>query len=158
MEKARNAKEPHAGEKPISAKAVGMTVTYAYQNGDTFKIHGKHPVRDNNPGNVISGPIARKNGSISRDGRFAIFATAQDGWGALNDLLTKTYVSKKLDDVIVLYAPPTENKTAHYQQEVSKLTGIPGDTVLAKLDRIQVNKLMAVIGRLEGWKGEAYAQ
>jgi len=147
----------HKGEKPISAKAVGMTVTYAFKNGDTFKIHANHPIRDNNPGNVISSPIAKVNGSIGFDCNFAIFPTPQDGWNALCALLKKKYIDSSLDDTIQAYAPPKENNTAHYKAKMSKITGLTGDTLLSTLSDVQFKKVMATIADLEGWKGESYA-
>ncbi|WP_316413581.1 hypothetical protein [Mesoterricola silvestris] len=141
---------------PVKATAKGTTVTYEYKDGSTTKVKGTHPNRDNNPGNLVNGKVAKEHGAIGTDGKFAIFPSAQHGWEALADLLDNKYANSSLNGTIDSYAPPSENNTAQYKADLSRLTGVSGDTVLSTLDKGQKATLANTIGRIEGWKGVPY--
>lgn len=101
-------------------------------------------LRNNNPGNIEDGAFARSMpGYTGSDGRFATFATLDDGGHAMQQLLGN-YGAKGLNTVqsiVNRWAPPGENDPSSYAGTVAKHLGIgphdPIDTtnpqVLAKL-------------------------
>lgn len=100
----------------------------------------------NNPGNLR--PVGKTTG-------FQTFNTPQDGVNALQqDLLAKVNGSPSMQgqpptlrNIIYTYAPPTENNTAAYLENVSKNTGIAPNQVLTADD---INKLAPAIAQQEG--------
>jgi hypothetical protein len=86
----------------------------------------------NNPGNLdfIAPPERPWNGQIGRDsetGRFGVYDTPANGMRALAKQLQKDYAASgatTLAQMITEWAPPSENDTAAYIEDVSKQTGI----------------------------------
>ena len=147
----------HKDEKPVKATAKGTTVTYEYANGDKFTIKGNHPDRDQNPGNVVASDFATDHGAVGKDGRFAIFPSATEGWSAMHDVIAGTFGKLSVNDMIAKYAPPSENDTKGYQATATKLAGVKGDAKISTLTPQQVGTLMNVMAsRVEGWHGVAY--
>ncbi len=113
------------------------------------------PQRNNNPGNIEYGPFARSQGAIAREpeGRFAVFASAREGFRALVNLLqTDSYQSRTLGAAIHRFAPSSENNTAAYIQYVENRTGIPRHSRLRDLSPQELEKLALAKATYEGWK------
>ena len=92
--------------------------------------------KNNNPGNIWDGV---GNGKTSRiwpnipiDSRgFLVFSTPDAGRAALErDLTAKMNAGLTLDQAIAMYAPPNENNTGAYQNNVSAWLGVSGSTPL----------------------------
>lgn len=88
-------------------------------------------IRNNNPGNIEFGKFTKTRGAIGSDGRFAKFASAEEGIAAMYDLL-KLYQSKhgrtNVQSMIARWAPPGENNTKAYARVVAKAMGIDPST------------------------------
>ena len=71
---------------------------------------------------------------VQTDRAFVQFKSLEWGWRAAFHLLTRTYYHKyRLDtirDIITRWAPPNENNTQAYIENVSRLTGIDPDDPL----------------------------
>lgn len=85
--------------------------------------------RNNNPGNLEFGPLAKSLGATGSDGRFAIFPSYEAGVKAQEALISgPSYVGggrNTIDAVITRYAPPSDgNPVDSYADYVSRRTGI----------------------------------
>lgn len=85
--------------------------------------------RNNNPGNLEFGPLAKSLGATGTDGRFAIFPTYEAGVKAQEALIGgASYVGggrNTIDAVLMRYAPPSDgNPVDNYADYVSRRTGI----------------------------------
>jgi len=71
---------------------------------------------------------------VQTDRAFVQFKSLEWGWRAAFYLLTRTYYHKyRLDtirDIVTRWAPPNENNTHAYIENVSRLTGIDPDDTL----------------------------
>ena len=71
---------------------------------------------------------------VQTDRAFVQFKSLEWGWRAAFYLLTRTYYHKyRLDtirDIVTRWAPPNENNTQAYIENVSRLTGIAPDDPL----------------------------
>lgn len=142
-----------AAKKYVSARdGEGTSVIYTDQDGAEF-LHsgGTRAWRNNNPGNLIA---SEKSGlKIGKGGRFAAFATHDDGLAALKYSLTRYYADLKLDDVFKKYAPATDNNDPeHYIKLVKKYTGLDSSRKLGELNEAELKSFMQAIERVEGWK------
>lgn len=94
-----------------------------------FNTHGSVAARNNNPGNLRAGP-----GAVGTDARgYAIYPTAEAGWSDLYrqiDLYAGRGLS--LQQMINLYAPPSENATSTYIDFLSSTLGIDPSLPLAQ--------------------------
>jgi len=87
--------------------------------------------RNRNPGNIVYGMFAQHHGATGSDGRFAIFASADDGFAALNALLNgPEYAHLTIEECIRKYAPSSENDTEVYINNVCHWTGYTRQHVL----------------------------
>jgi len=89
-------------------------------------------IRNNNPGNIEFGTYARRQGATKGDGRFAIFDTPEEGFRAAENLV-KSYGSRginTIEKIVNRWAPPSENNTGAYINQVVRRTGLPKDTPL----------------------------
>ena len=89
-------------------------------------------IRNNNPLNIRRGKDQWQGLRAQQtDAQFCQFETLEYGWRAAFYLLTRTYYHKyrlyTIRAIISKWAPPHENLTATYIQNVSRLTGIPPD-------------------------------
>lgn len=84
-------------------------------------------LRNNNPGNIEDGAFARSMpGYQGSDGRFARFASLEDGSNAMSALLG-SYVRRGFDtptEIINRWAPPGENDSSAYVARVAQLAGL----------------------------------
>ncbi len=101
--------------KFISARQDGRSVIYTAEDGSQVKYSGGDPAwRTNNPGNLWSASVSKRNGEIGKFGNFAIFPDYESGHGALLDSLRTTHWNKDLAKMIGAYAPSFENNTSKY--------------------------------------------
>lgn len=115
--------------------------------------------RLNNPGNL---KFAGQAGATLGERGFAKFNTPQEGFLALQNQLqlyasgqSKAAGYKKLntlEDILKIYAPPTENITGAYIQSLEKLTGKSRTEQLDFSDKQLMATLMASISRVESGK------
>jgi hypothetical protein len=85
-----------------------------------FNVAGSLAQRNNNPGNLRSGV-----GQSGSSGGYAVFATPQDGWNALqNQIEIDSGRGLSLRDFIYKYAPPSENNTSAYLTNVVSWLGL----------------------------------
>jgi hypothetical protein len=101
------------------------SVIYTDADGKEFRYSGGVlSWRMNNPGDLWSGPVSKRNGEIGRYGHFAVFPDYDTGHAALLDSLSTTYWKKSLAEMILGYAPKTENNTNKYLQFLRSKTGV----------------------------------
>ena len=89
-------------------------------------------IRNNNPLNIRRSKDQWKDlRAQHQDASFCQFETLEYGWRAAFYLLTRTYYHKyrlfTIRKIIGKWAPPGENNTEAYIQNVSRLTGIAPD-------------------------------
>ena len=89
-------------------------------------------IRNNNPLNIRRGKDQWKGLRAQQtDSAFCQFETLEYGWRAAFYLLTRTYYYKyrlyTIRMIINKWAPPNENQTAKYIENVCRLTGIGPD-------------------------------
>lgn len=80
--------------------------------------------RNHNPGNIRMGNFARSFGAVNKDNLgFAIFPDDRSGWMCLHGLLLEPeYYPLSLHDAIFRYAPPVENASNTYLENVCSWT------------------------------------
>ena len=89
-------------------------------------------IRNNNPLNIRTSKDKWKGLSLTQnDPSFCQFETLEYGWRAAFYLLTRTYYHKyrlyTIRSIISKWAPPCENNSKAYVENVSRLTGIDPD-------------------------------
>ena len=89
-------------------------------------------IRNNNPLNIRRGKDQWKGmAEAQTDRAFVQFKSLEYGWRAAFYLLTRTYYHKyrlyTIRMIINKWAPPNENLTSTYIENVSRLTGIAPD-------------------------------
>ena len=92
-------------------------------------------IRNNNPLNIRRTQTQWKGLRAQQtDAGFAQFETMEYGWRAAFYLLTRTYYHKyrlyTIRGIVSKWAPPVENNTKAYIENVSRLTGIQPDEPL----------------------------
>ena len=109
---------------PRYDKAVPGTdnsVIYTSDDGKRFVFSGgSRAWRNQNPGNLVSGAVSKRNGAIGKAGGFAIFPSYELGHAALIDSLKNVHGNKSLKERIRVYAPKHENRTNRYLQFLRK--------------------------------------
>lgn len=86
--------------------------------------------RNNNPGNLLAMGQAGQIGVDSRG--FAIFATPEDGWNALeNQISLDASRGLTLTEFLNKYAPSSQNNTQAYIDFVSQRTGLDPNALLS---------------------------
>src|SRR6516164_5982560 len=79
-----------------------------------FNTSGTIANRNNNPGNLRYSPL-QIGQEDTVNGKFATFASAQDGWAALQSYIEgRANTGVSLRDFTYTYAPPSENDTSNY--------------------------------------------
>ena len=89
-------------------------------------------IRNNNPLNIRKSKDKWKGlRAVQADAQFCQFETLEYGWRAAFYLLTRTYYHKyrlyTIRAIISKWAPPCENNSKAYVENVSRLTGIDPD-------------------------------
>ena len=127
------------------------SVIYTTDDGKEFKYYGGDlSWRTNNPGDLWSGPVSKRNGEIGRYGHFAVFPDYETGHAALLDSLKTTYWNKGLAEMITGYAPKNENKTNQYLQFLRKKTGVKDNRRIRDFTPREFEKLWRAIEQYEG--------
>ena len=93
--------------------------------------------RNSNPGNLDYESWEQPFGGIletvppGERARFAVFPDAPSGFAALVHLCGfPKYAGKSLANLIQAWAPPTENNTSSYLQNICTWTGLTPDTII----------------------------
>jgi hypothetical protein len=80
--------------------------------------------KNRNPGNIENPPVLH-----ATEGTYRVYPTALRGYCALvTDIAANQ--GKALSSFIAKYAPPNENNTSAYLEEVCLLSGMPPDEIL----------------------------
>lgn len=92
-------------------------------------------IRNNNPLNIRRGKDQWKGlRAQQQDAQFCQFETLEYGWRAAFCLLTRTYYHQyrlwTIRQIVSRWAPPNENNTRSYIDNVCRLTGIGADEPL----------------------------
>ncbi|MDW2974853.1 MAG: hypothetical protein R8M70_02225 [Alphaproteobacteria bacterium] len=151
--------KPVAAERRPDPNPTNDTI-YRHVNGDVFmRKDGSAAWRNNNMGNVEytvadnrvigrSGP----KGKYSRGGRFAVFASEQDGHDALRDMLRRVYNDKTIMQTMAKYAPSSDSNNPNtYAIAIAKELGKPVTTLLSSLTDDQLEVMIKQIRKKEGW-------
>ena len=111
-------------------------------------------IRNNNPGNLnFAGQIG-----ATRAGRFAAFGSMAEGFAAMDDQL-RLYASRGNDTVrgiVSKWAPPGENNTVAYIDDVAKKLGVSPDLHLNLNDPAMLRGVMGAIAGHEVGPGRTY--
>lgn len=116
---------------------------------------GSRAWRNNNPGNIKMGPLARSLGATEADEKgFAKFPSYDAGRKAQEKLLFEgaNYKDKTIAEAIKTWAPASDgNDPNGYAQLLAKAAGVSVDTPLASLDAEQRGRLLDAQQKKEGW-------
>jgi hypothetical protein len=123
--------------------------------------------RNNNPGNLVKGPFARRHGAIADDGHFAIFPDEETGKKAKCDLLQGKFIKYKSIRHMLKgdfdrsgnyinnsgYAPKSDgNNPDQYADQIKQRTGLDVDNKkLADFNQEEWTKLIDAMKKKEGW-------
>ncbi|MGA8884699.1 MAG: hypothetical protein WB445_14015 [Acinetobacter sp.] len=153
--------------KIITAKR-GRSNVLELNDGSVVKRTGNRNWRNNNPGNIEFGDLAKKHRALGTDGRFAIFPDYSSGRRAKEDLIFESnrarklgtrgdygkglgYKNKTLMQAIASYAPVEENNTARYQRAV--LAAVNGQNKrMSDYSAAERKKIMDTMEREEGYR------
>ena len=112
-------------------------------------LHERRGLRNNNPGNIDyheSNQWKGLNPNRPSDGRFCIFVSPEFGIRAMARLI-KNYTKRDglpgvggtgidtVEEIINRWAPPIENVTSAYVEQVAKALGVKPDTPINIADR-----------------------
>ncbi|HHA2511101.1 TPA: structural protein P5 [Stenotrophomonas maltophilia] len=126
-------------------------------------------VRNNNPGNIDRTSMPwqgedRSVAAIAREQRFCVFLTPQAGFRALaKTLLTyqRKHGLRTVKEIIGRWAPPAENDTSAYVQEVAKAVGVSPSEVIRLDNAVTLERLATAIAKHENgglfWRREVIA-
>lgn len=96
---------------------------------------------NNNPGNLR---FAGQSGAVQGEGGFAKFSSPAEGVKALeNQIRLDASRGLTLAQFISKYAPPSENDTARYIQDVIHMTGTSPTTLVSNIDIKKLTKAIA---------------
>lgn len=161
---------PPSGNQPVSYKTAGSfrkdaTISRVmsagpgytdvqYSDGTTERRQGTIASRNNNPGNIEYGDLAKSFGAVGTDGRFAVFPTVRAGFSAMNALLrSNKYGNLTVAQAITKWAPPSENDTAGYIAGIQGL-GIDVNQRYVDLPHDQRSNLLLGMAKKEGFFAE----
>lgn len=120
--------------------------------GQTFRVDGSRPFRNNSPGNLKSGDFADTHGRLADDGGFAVFPTRDAGEKALRTLLFQPdskYRNMPVDSAIGRFAPKEDdNDTERYKKFVRSRVGT--NAPINTLNPAQQELLLGAIRQAEG--------
>lgn len=123
--------------------------------GQVEKTQGTISWRNNNPGNLVYGPLAKAHGAFGKDYKgFAVFKTYDDGKAAYHDLLfspDSSYYNLNIEEMLNKYAPPSENNTKEYLNFVTRQAKLQWSARLSKLTADQQDALMNAMFKYEGF-------
>ena len=143
---------------PPEVKSISAdTVILRNKNAQTeVRTGGSFSWRFNNPGMIWYGDFAKANGAIGSDGRYAIFASYEDGRKAVENLLFESnqgYREKTFEEAMKKYAPQNEGfNTQYYLITLRKLTGIPMSRPLSEFTAENRKCLIDSLQEIEKFK------
>ncbi len=111
--------------------------------------------RNNNPGNLRASSWTRGlPGYVGQDDAgFARFSDLGLGLCAVVRLLRgSSYRDLSIREAIARYAPPVENDTHRYLDNVCQRSGLKPEQVIRDLTPAQLCELVAAMTIMEGWK------
>lgn len=130
----------------------GRSVIYTDSDGKQWKFEGgNRPWRNQNPGNLVSGKVSKRNGAIGKADRFAVFPDYETGHRALLDSLLNEHGNKDISALMNVYAPPKENQTKKYIAFIRERTGVKGNKKIRDFPPAEFEKLWQAIEKMEGW-------
>lgn len=127
--------------------------------GNVYKLEGARNWRNNNPGNIEYGDFAKSLGAVGSDGRFAVFPSYETGRQAKEQLIFSSprYRDLTLEQAISRYAPPNENNTRAYINQVAAAAGVPASTPMSQIPTSVRGNILDTMERVEGFKvGRTY--
>lgn len=97
---------------------------------------------NNNPGNLR---FAGQEGATQGQGGFAHFSTPQAGFQALlGQIKLDAGRGHTLASFIGKFAPPSENNTSQYVNQIAQAVGVDPNTPLSQIDLLALGKAMAL--------------
>lgn len=109
-------------------------------------------IRNNNPGNIrINGDTFQGEVNPSQDESFKQFKTMAYGYRAMFiDLSTKLNRGlNTIEKIINVWAPPNENDTEAYIEQVEKISGIPRKKIINKYSGDDYIEIVAAMSQVE---------
>jgi hypothetical protein len=107
-----------------------MNFLEAIAREEGFYVTGTRAQRNHNPGNIEFGKFSTANGALHGDPRFAVFPTDDQGFACMRALFQSAYQGLTVAEAIAKWAPPTENDTQSYVNNVCTWTGLTPDTII----------------------------
>lgn len=149
----RPGRPAQATQRPTKASARSNDVLYTNADGTQYRhTGGTRAWRNNNPGNIRYSEFSRRNGAIGQAGGFAVFPSEEVGTRAVFSLLrSDSYVDLTIAAAISRYAPPVENDTAKYHENIKKLTGLSINRLISDLSDTELSNVVNAIRSIEGW-------
>ena len=122
----------------------------------------------NNPGNIdrTSTPWQgedRSAAAVAREARFCVFLTPQAGFRAGKTLLTyqRKHGLRTVKEIIGRWAPPVENNTTAYVQQVANAVGVSPSEVIRLDNPVTLGRLATAIAKHENggmyWNADVVA-
>lgn len=142
---------------PVQHEALPAPEGYAAGDGFTAREFWRMPanaprgIRNNNPGNIQKG-VGFAGEVEGNDSRFATFRTPEDGIRATaRNLLTyqRQHGLDTVREIVSRWAPPSENDTGAYAQQVARALGVEAGERLDLTDPGTLERLTAAIIRHE---------
>lgn len=132
----------------------GGTVCYVMNNGDRIERRGGTVAwRNNNPGCIRYSRQAVEMGATGKSSGFAVFPDEETGTQAIATLLrSDNYRNLTITAAIYKYAPPHENNTIKYINNLCNMVGVSRNTRLHTLNDKQMERVVAAIRVIEGWR------
>lgn len=144
-------------DRPARRDVLPAPDGYAAGDGFTARESWRMPsnaprgIRNNNPGNIQKG-VGFAGEVEGNDPRFATFATPEDGIRATaRNLLTyqRQHGLDTVQDIVNRWAPPSENDTGAYVQQVARALGVDAGERLDLNDPSTLERLTTAIIRHE---------
>jgi len=118
-----------------------MTIMQGIAREEGFYVEDSRSLRNFNPGNLDLEPWLERppyNAVLEtiphgyhETPRFASFPSANAGWSAMRDLLTKDYIGMNVAAAMNKWAPPSDgNDTSAYTETICKLCSVTPETIL----------------------------
>lgn len=148
----------HLGKFDSPENATAFAKRLSNEQGKKFEPQPRG-VRNNNPGNIILGPVKWQGEVEGTDPKYASFTTPEDGIRALGKNLL-AYGERGLttvDAIVNRWAPSVENDTRAYIATVAKDLGVDPQQPLNLRDRKVLTNLATSIIKAENGKAAASA-
>ena len=107
-----------------------MTLLEAIAREEGFYVEGTRAQRNHNPGNIEYGKFTTAHGAIHGDPRFAVFPSDDAGFACMRALFQSAYKGLTVAQAIAKWAPPNENDTTSYINNICGWTGLPADKLI----------------------------